>query len=598
MKKEEKLWFKKLKFLFGLSISESKEVDLVKYSSLSYFKRKAKENLKNFNFFEDTEAYRLLLLDENNKKFKAYMKIIGKVIHYNHFVSYLCKNGSKEQILNTPTNYEFVSEDVCTLANRFDDDFVEQFLKTRKSRYPYSLIRELINKGYEKSLLIWFDKWIKGDNLTSLYYFEDDICNCNLPKLRELFLSSNKFGNYTKKYIARSKDKERIKQLLENFEFSLDLYQELLDTQDAEIQMLTVKQFLKLKINNRNFVSKLILTGNVKAITEYISSNVLDKDLELLLVKNLDEDMIRHYLEKNDKVLYLSNESMQYIFDHKSVSLQEFIFHKFGYPYELERKLLKSKDNSAIEKYIKDVELFSQNEYLLLKFACEDIVFDYISRYGLCESAEVYLIKYSSPDTIKRYLTLLSQKENTNEKLLHKEALITFVLSGEVEDIISYIKSNNILLSNVIWYFLLRGDEKLIEFGKDAITTTILENIAKDASSEQLIRLFNNKHIVFNDIAQCNFCKRPVIMLCDENSREGFPPIIHFIQKSPLCPNAQKLLFEDNLCNKDVIRSYISLYPLDTSVEYLLCKPIFADILEEYIEKYPIAEKLLTKHII
>jgi hypothetical protein len=334
------------------------------------------------------------------------------------------------------------------------------------------------------------------------------------------------------------------------------------------------------------------------------------------LVKNFDDEVIKFYVTENKNVEVLSNIAFQYVFDYKSKDLQDFLFLKMGLPYALERKLIKEGNEEKIRDYIEKNDLYDLNECLLMQTATKDVIEEYISRYVICDSAEVYLIRRGDALIINSYFENLSNNDAMNNRALSNEALGEFILTGNVDDVISYINSRNLFHSFVAKNSLLRGDERLIDAVKTAYHfQEAIEEIAKEANPKVLIRLYSNPNIKFNERAQCNFCSREDIMQGTSDnlivvrnfnddikfvkSSEILPPIAEFIKNHKLCAKAQELLFDDDLFNENVVRLYISLYELNSEViKNNYNNPQFKNIFEEYIERHPLSDEIICSSII
>ena len=462
-----------------------------------------------------------------------------------------------------------------------------------------------MDKKKEKNVFaLWFDR----------RSFETLLCNSNLEKAKELYLDFSELTDVARLYIINSKNQKRIEQILEK-QCKIDECIALLKTNEASLEMLAVKKYLENEYDSNDFINILLETGNLTAIKEYLKHKALDKEKELFLVKNFDDEVIKFYITENQKVEILSNNAFQYVFDHRSKELQDFMAKEMGLPYALERKLIKEGNEEKIRDYIEKNRLYDLNECLLMQNASKDIIDEYILRYDICYSAEVFLIRRGDAVIIRNHIEKLSKREAMVDRRLSDEALREFILTGNVDDVISYINSRRAFSYLVCKNSLLRGDERLIDVTKTAHRfQNAIEEIAEKAEHEVLIRLFSNPNIKFSEKAQCNFCSREDIMqgtsdnlIVNRNfdddikfvkSSEILPPIAEFIKNYPLCAEAQKLLFDDKFFNENVVRLYISLYELD---DYVIKdnynKPQFKNIFQEYIERYPLKDHVICSII-
>ncbi|MBR5154355.1 MAG: hypothetical protein IKW58_01360 [Alphaproteobacteria bacterium] len=612
MKKEKHLWLKKLKFLLGVRTSKEEFVDLIKYSPLWFFKYKVKSYSVCIN---NEEAAKLLIAPDYNDKLLIYTEkhILGDLF----FGKFLCKNGSKEQLLEVAKSPFFSYADIEILIKRFDDDFLELFFKKLKNPISVSSYNagDLVNCGYEKSLIAWLNSLDKKKekNVFALWFdrrsFETLLCNSNLEKAKELYFDFSELTDVARLYIINSKNQKRIEQILEK-QCKIDECIALLKTNDASLEMLAVKKYLENEYDSNDFINILLETGNLTAIKEYLKHKALDKEKELFLVKNVDDEIIKFYILENENIDILSDVAMQYVFENRSSDLQEFIYSNMGLPYIQERNLIKSLDEEKICAYTSKFDLFVANECLLISTASKEIIEKYLSCNDLSESAEFCLIRRNEKDITNKYLNLLLQKENTEDKKLSRKALTEFISIGDIDDIINYLQSRDVCTYFTAKQSLLRGDEKLIEIHQKMLNSDIVREVSKEAETCVLVKLFNNKNVKFGCYAQCDFCSREDIMLnttsdlivnrnFDDDikfvkSTKILPPIAEFVKNYPLCAKAQELLFDDKFFNENVIRLYISLYELDENVlSSIINNAKFKDILNEYMEIHPLSDKLI-----
>ena len=598
MKKEKNLWLKKLKFLFGFRSSKANGVDLVKYSYLWLFKKKI-----NRIGSLDKEALQLLLDESNNKRFETYAKHITQLSSSAvRFMLFVCENGNKEQISYASKCLPIDGGDqMSALIERLDDVSLAKLLETGKYSISSYNACKFIKSGFEKSLFVWLERYITNSKNTSSdwgkHSFEVDLCNSNLEEAKNMYFSSCSLHDFSRAYVIKTKNKKYIENIWQQKHFALGEYIELIKSNDKDLQKYAVQKAIESGCCDDAFVIELFAIENKEVLKEYLKHTVLSCDMELMLVKNASNDVIKCYVEENEKLEALSDNALRYIFDNKDEDFANFIFNTFGFPYALEKQLIESGDEEKIRAYFNICGLHLLNECLLIKKASPETILCYINSYKhLDPQPEALLFKKNDRELNLEYLKIL----NNTKAVLSKEALEVFILNGEIDDVISYIKKQgqNVSLHSLTKASILRGDKKLLELTSKHITSDIVGEIAKSATVEQLVMIFNNPTVVFNEFAQVELCKRKDLMLETMNFKENssllpisygadLPAIAYFIKSQPLAPRAEKLLFDESVFNKELVLYYISLYPLSLELEELLFEPKYEEILTEYIKIHP-----------
>jgi len=352
---------------------------------------------------------------------------------------------------------------------------------------------------------------------------------------------------------------------------------------------------LDLSYCDKEFVFELLKTKNDEALKLYISKNLLSDEQELLMVTNFSDNTIKFYIDKYGDDHQLSDKALSYINKNKDLSLKEFSFKVYGYPYKEEKDFIIKASCQDVLKYIDNINLFSANEPLLFKPELREVLKKYLILYGLSKGAEITLIKKGSTKLVKLYLEYLEKQGSDKKKLLCEEALHFFVKNGEVDIVAKYLTDNKIKLScNCEKEILLRGNETLINL-IPKISQDALVEVAKVGTFEQLTRLFFIDNVVFGENAEIELIKRKKLVSSSNGLSYKNSAIRCYIEQRSLTEKAEQMLFEDEYFDEELIRYYIYRYNFKKKTEILLLNNKYRKLLELYIEKYRISDELFAE---
>lgn len=588
MSKEKKLWLKRLKLWASMS-STTDAVEFIKYSSPSFFKK----HLKTIKLTSD-EALGELIKEENKEKFSIFAKEQKQVYHQS-FWDFVIQNGSKEQILEAVENNPYASS-ITYLIDKYDDEFMEKFFKVYNGKFSGFTVEKLVEVGFTNSLYEAIKKLATFKDFDFRNSAEKAIFDSNFDKLKKLYLCSvNNFGWIAKEYLILSKDKKAIWDFFSKSTPSVNELKLIVKSGDEELETFAVQKYLDLSYCNKEFVFELLKTKNDEALKLYISKNLLSDEQELLMVTNFSDNTIKFYIDKYGDDHQISDKALSFINKNKDLSLKEFSFKVYGYPYKEEKDFIIKASCQDVLKYIDNINLFSANEPLLFKPELREALKKYLILYGLSKGAEITLIKKGSTKLVKLYLEYLEKQGSDKKKLLCEEALHFFVKNGEVDIVAKYLTDNKIKLScNSEKEILLRGNETLINL-IPKISQDALVAVAKVGTFEQLTRLFFIDNVVFEENAEIELVKRKMLISSSDGLSYKNSAIRCYIEQRPLTEKAEQMLFEDEYFDEELIRYYIYRYNFKKKTELLLLNKKYSKLLELYIEKYRISDELFVE---
>lgn len=195
----------------------------------------------------------------------------------------------------------------------------------------------------------------------------------------------------------------------------------------------------------------LIKKGECREILACIDSDILSDDAEVLFVKKSSQDLLLHYLNLyrlcdraahqliNSRLgfevkmflgncLKLSEENELALIEH--CGQDEIMMYLFkqteGFHPQAEIAFIRRKLEYLIEHYFYKYELKANTQLELVRSKdsrLRDLLWEYISLRGLCETAEIELAAVWTYEDIDRYMDILRNKKEQMSKKARKELL-------------------------------------------------------------------------------------------------------------------------------------------------------------------------------
>ena len=588
MKKRKKrlplsLWFK-VRFTSN-QLSDDEELLCVERASLDFFEKHFNRKIKSI------ETLKLLHTPEYEQKLRIYLTefplpmvmlkdfsdenlIFASKFHLREIYHFLLKEKKDDELL-----LKFLSHNENWKKIDPDFEFFETFV-----------ITPLLNGGFEKSLTYVLEQHSQQPRYLASSAAKQ-LLNSKLEKAKEVFLNSYKLDAKTIVNLFVSDfDENKLSQIIKNALFIDDDAFEVLVFQGNEENILA--QLQKKPVRNiSSYAQQTLLELNNNEITKlFVSKNILLTKAERLFFEQNNKELIVEYLNKGYD---LFNPDLIFEICDKDIQLHYLKLYKM--PYRMERHIIASKDMTVVKTHLlilksSDGCLYEENEALLMEYIDLETFKDYIGWCeGLCDAAEITLMKKGNKEVANFYVELLSSPQN---KALCLNAEYWFLLNCDVEMCISYLKKHQTTYHSSIKAILRRNEMKLIdfyaknnEFSENAVSAMI------DTKDKSIIQnLFSVPNIKINSFSARSIIKTNDIELIKLLINSGVLDDFHDGSIGDKASSIEKI--EDEIFNLDdnifreALKCYIEKYELCYASEIKLINKGDVELLKLYADRY------------
>lgn len=292
---------------------------------------------------------------------------------------------------------------------------------------------------------------------------------------------------------------------------------------------------------------RLFAPENREFLKQYLKDCVVEDSIKNYLLQTKDDELIKLYCEENTvdaktRITLAQNgdDKQKDLLEENGVLLDYFSL----------AQLFKSNDNARIEKYLKKLQnpLYSFGEALLVKYADEKIVSDYIDQEAglLSMIAQLALVRRNSEDLFDCFF---AKREDFKEKPLRE-----FILIASSKSLLKYLElffddiEGNIDEDKFDWKEAIfkRQDKELENFFLDKFDDSYGSVVAKYASKEFFERYLKDYALTDEEFE----------LLVERGDKELILAYIEISDFNEL-HYPQDLLW---LLDEDVIKHYENLY--------------------------------------
>lgn len=588
-KDEQKLsWLKKLKLRFlGIKPQNTQELS---YALDVWDDKKIISQYHSFCKLSVDEL-KILLLPKNRKKF---LKIFEEVKPSSHCFDELLRETNDEEVISTllKVNYSFSDDEY----RRSIEDFVianhEKYMKvfTEKNHIlAYTLANLLVEGKYDALFSYIYYRAYSVSGMPELIHniITSSTENCN--RLCDTFIKVAKenkgdcsylFTPEIVKTIIKRGKTEDILLLFDEMDGSLDEEEceILLKSENSEAVLAYVKSLKNGCCINCDDV-ELVKPCYKEALKVYLEQHYLSDNAEVLLAKMNDEELLLlHFNQLQLADIRPCDKAFHIIVNCGNDKLKQEFIERFGLPYFAERQLILRGRYMDIRvvSYVKDYQLYSGCEILLIQKCPLDIIKLYLKDSTLGENAEAVLLQSGSDELFDWYMK--------NNPKLYWDNVIFFIKRANSEKVYSWLTDNNIKLSPHAQAEIMKLDDN-----------KLTKLIDVDAEAELMFIKTGSKEAIMTYISEFTLEEAAEVALvqrCDEDL------ILALMEKDGFYNATDKVLLQlyiEDKISYNVVKRYIELYSFSDEVEELFfgTDHSCADLKEFYISQHGISDKAL-----